>query len=139
MPLIGLFARGDIWVGFPEYSTSLTKTRVAGAANMQITQLAAWNYIDCFMMLKGAVNKDTAYKFINIALATENQKLSTTHSLAFPVKDAAIPAASPDLQYESAEQALKPAPMIPGVTVETDGPDVPFQDWVQAWIEFKVT
>ena len=106
---------------------------------MQITQLAAWNYIDCFMMLKGAVNKDAAYKFINIALATENQKLSTTHSLAFPVNGAAIPAASPDLQYESAEQALKPAPMIPGVTVETDGPDVSFQDWVQAWIEFKVT
>ena len=134
---IGLFARGDIWVGFPEYSNSLTKTREAGAANMQITQLAAWSYIDCFMMLKGAVNKDAAYKFINNALATENQKLSTAHSLAFPVNDAAIPAVSPDLQYESAEQALKLAPMMPGVTVEKDGPDVPFQDWVQAWIEFK--
>ena len=136
---IGLFARGDIWVGFPEYSNSLSKTREAGAANMQITQLAAWSYIDCFMMLKGAVNKNAAYKFINNAFATENQKLSTAHSLAFPVNDAAIPAVSPDLQYKSAEQALKLAPMMPGVTVETDGPDVPFQDWVQAWIEFKAT
>lgn len=136
---IGLFARGDIWVGFPEYSNSLAKSREAGAANMQITQLAAWSYIDCFMMLKGATNKEAAYKFINNALATENQKLSTQHSLAFPVNDGAIPAVSPELQYASAEEALKLAPMMPGVTVETDGPDVPFQDWVQAWIEFKAS
>jgi len=136
---IGLFARGDMWVGFPEYSNSLAKSREAGATNMQITQLAAWSYIDCFMMLKGAVNKEAAYKFINSSLATESQKLSTQHSLAFPVNDGAISAVSPELQYESAEQALKLAPMLPGVTVETGGPDVPFQDWVQAWIEFKAS
>ena len=134
---IGLFARGDIWVGFPEYSNSLAKTREAGAKNVQITQLAAWSYIDCFMMLKDAVNKEAAYKFINNALSVENQKLSTAHSLAFPVNDGAISSVSPELQYESAEQALTLAPMMPGVTVETSGPDVPFQDWVQAWIEFK--
>lgn len=136
---IGLFARGDIWVGFPEYSNSLAKTREAGAANVQITQLAAWSYIDCLMMLKDAPNKAAAYKFINNALSTESQKLSTAHSLAFPVNDAAIPSVSLELRYESAESALGLAPMMPGVTVETGGPDVPFQDWVQAWIEFKAS
>lgn len=136
---IGLFARGDIWVGFPEYSNSLAKTREAGAANVQITQLAAWSYIDCLMLLKDAVNTAAAYKFINNALSTESQTLSTKHSLAFPVNDAAIPAVSPELRYGSAAEALKLAPMMPGVTVETDGPDVPFQEWVQAWIEFKAS
>ena len=136
---IGLFARGDIWVGFPEYSNSLAKSREAGATNLQITALAAWSYIDCLMLLKDAQHPAAAYKFINNALATENQKLSTQHSLAFPVNDGAIPAVSAELRYGSAEEALKLAPMLPGVTVETDGPDVPFQDWVQAWIEFKAS
>lgn len=136
---VALFARGDMWVGFPEYSNSLAKSREAGAKNMQITQLAAWSYIDCFMMLKDAVHKEAAYKFINAALATESQKLSTKHSLAFPVNDGAISAIAEDLRYSSSADALAKAPMMPGVTVETGGPDVPFQEWVQAWIEFKAS
>lgn len=136
---VGLFARGDIWVGFPEYSNSLAKSREAGATNMQITQLAAWSYIDCFMMLKDAVHKEAAYKFINAALGTESQRLSTRHSLAFPVNDGAIDAIAPELRYTSSAEALAKAPMMPGVTVETGGPDVPFQEWVQAWIEFKAS
>jgi spermidine/putrescine-binding protein len=136
---VGLFARGDMWVGFPEYSNSLAKSREAGAKNMQITQLAAWSYIDCFMMLKDAVHKEAAYKFINAALGTESQKLSTQHSLAFPVNDGAISAISPALRYNSSTDALAKAPMMPGVTVDSGGPDVPFQEWVQAWIEFKAS
>jgi spermidine/putrescine-binding protein len=136
---IALFARGDMWVGFPEYSDSLAKSRQAGAKNIQITQLAAWSYIDCFMMLKDAVHKEAAYKFIDAALATESQKLSTKHSLAFPVNDGAISAIAADLRYKSSADALANAPMMPGVTVETGGPEVPFQEWVQAWIEFKAS
>lgn len=136
---VSLFARGDIWVGFPEYSNSLAKSREAGATNLQITQLAAWSYIDCLMILKDAVNVAAAYKFINEAISTESQLASTEASLAFPVNDAAIPAVSEELRYESAEEALALAPMLPGVTIERDGPDVPFQDWVQAWIEFKAS
>lgn len=136
---VALFARGDIWVGFPEYSNSLAKSREAGAPNMQITQLAAWSYIDCFMVLKDAVHKEAAYKFINAALEAGSQRLSSRHSLAFPVNDDAIDAISPDLRYASSSQALAKAPMMPGVTVDANGPDVPFQEWVQAWIEFKAS
>ena len=70
---------------------------------------------------------------------TESQKLSTQHSLAFPVNDGAISAISAELRYKSSADALAQAPMMPGVTVETGGPDVPFQEWVQAWIEFKAS
>jgi spermidine/putrescine transport system substrate-binding protein len=136
---IALFARNDIWVGFPEYSNSLVKSREAGAKNLQITQLAAWSYIDCFMMLKDGVNKAAAYNFVNNALSTESQKISTQHSLAFPVNDEAIPAISPELRYESSTAVLASAPLVPGVTVETGGPDVPFQEWVRAWEEFKAS
>ena len=136
---IALFARKDIWVGFPEYSNSLIKTRAAGANNVQITQLAAWAYIDCFMMLKDAVHKAAAYNFINAALATQSQMLSTKHSLAFPVNDEAIPAISPELTYKSSAEVLAKAPLMPGVTVEEGGPDVPFQEWVSAWEEFKAS
>ncbi|MBY6120389.1 extracellular solute-binding protein [Mameliella alba] len=134
---ISLFARGDIWVGFPEYSNSLAKSREAGATNLQKTELAAWSYIDCMMVLKDAPNREAAYKFINNALSAGAQLASTEHSMAFPVNDAAIPAIAEEMRYESAEQALELAPMMPGVTVETGGPDVPFQEWMQAWIEFK--
>lgn len=136
---IALFARKDIWVGFPEYSNSLIKTREAGATNVQITQLAAWSYIDCFMVLKDAVNKAAAYKFINSALSAESQKISTQHSLAFPVNDEAIPAISKELTYASSADVLANAPLMPGVTVEEGGSEVPFQEWVRAWEEFKAS
>ncbi len=136
---IALFARKDIWVGFPEYSNSLVKSREAGAKNMQITQLAAWSYIDCFMVLKDAVHKAAAYNFINSSLAAKSQELSTKHSLALPVNDEAIPAISPELTYKSSADVLAKAPLMPGVTVEEGGPDVPFQEWVRAWEEFKAS
>jgi spermidine/putrescine-binding protein len=136
---IALFARKDIWVGFPEYSNSLTKSREAGATNLQITQLAAWSYIDCFMFLKEALHKAAAYNFVNNALSTESQKISTRHSMAFPVNDEAISAISEALRYGSSAEVLKNAPLVPGVTVEESGPDVPFQEWVRAWEEFKAS
>jgi spermidine/putrescine-binding protein len=38
-----LFARKDIWIGFPEYSDSFVRARKAGAANVRTTMLAAWS------------------------------------------------------------------------------------------------
>jgi spermidine/putrescine transport system substrate-binding protein len=134
-----LFARKDIWVGFPEYSDSFLNSRKAGATGVKTTALAAWSYVDCFMVLKAAEHPAAAYKFINDSLDTESQKLSTAHSLAFPVNDAAVSALPKDLQYASSDSVLKAAPLMPGVTVEEGGPDVPFQQWVQAWEEFKAS
>jgi hypothetical protein len=91
------------------------------------------------MMLKDGVNKAAAYKFVNNALSTESQKISTQHSLAFPVNDGAISAISPELRYESSAAVLKSAPLVPGVTVEEGGAEVPFQEWVRAWEEFKAS
>ncbi|MBV9560450.1 MAG: extracellular solute-binding protein [Bradyrhizobium sp.] len=136
---VALFARKDIWVGFPEYSDSLMQSRKAGATNVQATMLAAWSYVDCFMVLKAAEHPAAAYKFIDIALGTESQKLTTQHSMAFPVNDEAIPAIAKELQYSSSADVLKKAPLVPGVTVEEGGRDVPFQEWVQAWEEFKAS
>jgi len=132
-----LFARGDIWVGFPEYSDSIVLCHKAGATAVKSTMLAAWSYVDCLMVLKAAEHVPAAYKFINSCLSTASQELTTAHSLAFPVNDAAISALPKELQYTSSEAVLKNAPLMPGVTVETGGPDVPFQEWVQAWEEFK--
>ncbi len=134
---VALFARKDILVGFPEYSDSLMQSRKAGATNIQATMLAAWSYVDCMMLLKGAEHPAAAYKFIDSALATESQKLTTEHSMAFPVNDEAIPAIAKELAYQSSADVLKAAPLVPGVTVEEGGSEVPFQEWVQAWEEFK--
>jgi spermidine/putrescine-binding protein len=134
-----LFARKDIWIGFPEYSDSFVRARKAGAANVRTTMLAAWSYVDCFMVLKAAEHRAAAYRFIDSSLAAGSQKLSTAHSLAFPVNDAAISALPKEMQYASSQAVLTTAPLMPGVTVEEGGPDVPFQKWVQAWEEFKAS
>jgi putative spermidine/putrescine transport system substrate-binding protein len=131
-----LFGRGDIWVGLPEYSSSVIESAKAGA-NMDITTLGAFSYVDCFMILKDAKNPAGAYAYINQALTPEAQLASTKKSQAFPVLDSAITALPKALQYKSAADVLKVAPLLPGVTVETGGPDVPFQDWVKAWEKFK--
>jgi len=131
-----LFGRGDIWVGLPEYSSSVIESNKAGAHN-SFTTLGAWSYVDCFMVLKAAKNPAGAYAYINKALTLPAQSASTKKSQAFPVLDSAIGVLPKALQYKSAEQVLKIAPLLPGVTVETSGTDVPFQEWVKAWEVFK--
>lgn len=131
-----LFGRGDIYVGLPEYSSSVIQSTKAGA-NASFTTLGAFSYVDCFMVLKDAKNPAGAYAYMNKALTPAAELASTTKSQAFPVLDSAIKALPKPLQYTSAEQVLKIAPLLPGVTVETNGPDVPFQEWVKAWEAFK--
>lgn len=131
-----LFGRGDIWVGLPEYASSVIESNKAGANN-GFTTLGAWSYVDCFMILKTAKNPAGAYAYIDKALTPEAQAASTRKSQAFPVLDSAIDELPKELRYESADEVLKVAPLLPGVTVETGGSDVPFQEWVKAWEQFK--
>lgn len=131
-----LFGRGDIYVGLPEYSSSVIEANKAGANN-GFTTLGAWSYVDCFMILKSAKNPAGAYAYINKALTPAAELASTKKSQAFPVLDSAISALPKELRYKTASQVLKQAPLLPGVTVETGGPDVPFQEWVKAWEKFK--
>lgn len=131
-----LFGRGDIYVGLPEYSSSVIESTKAGA-NAAMTTLGASSYVDCFMILKDAKNPAGAYAYINQALTPAAELASTKKSQAFPVLDSAIKALPKPLQYTSAQEVLKVAPLLPGVTVETSGPDVPFQEWVKAWEKFK--
>jgi spermidine/putrescine-binding protein len=131
-----LFGRGDIYVGLPEYSSSVIESNKAGANNA-FTTLGAWSYVDCFMILKTAKNPAGAYAYINHALTPAAELASTKKSQAFPVLDSAITALPKALRYKTASDVLKKAPLLPGVTVETGGSDVPFQDWVKAWEQFK--
>jgi spermidine/putrescine-binding protein len=131
-----LFGRGDIWVGLPEYSSSVIDSNKAGANN-GFTTLGSWSYVDCFMILKAAKNPAGAYAYINHALTPAAELASTKKSQALPVLDSAISALPKQLRYKTASEVLKIAPLLPGVTVETGGPDVPFQDWVKAWEQFK--
>lgn len=131
-----LFGRGDIYVGLPEYSSSVIDANKAGANN-GFTTLGSWSYVDCFMILKAAKNPAGAYKYIDKALTPAAQVASTKKSQALPVLDSAIGTLPPQLRYKTAGEVLEKAPLLPGVTVEKGGSDVPFQDWVKAWEQFK--
>jgi spermidine/putrescine-binding protein len=134
-----LFARRDIYVGFPEFSSSIVAAKKAGATNMKFSLLAAWSYVDCLMLLKRANNVAAAYAYMNNSLSDASQMAITAHSQAFPVNDAAIKALPEQLQYKSSDEVLASAPLLPGVTVEQNTPDIPFQQWVRAWEEFKAS
>ena len=131
-----LFGRGDAWVGLPEYSNSVISSQAAGA-NMAFNRLGSFSYVDGFMILDPCTNIASSYKYINNALTADAQKASTKVSQALPVNDAAISELPPALQYTSAADVLKDAPLVPGVTVETNTSDIPFQEWVTAWTKFK--
>ena len=131
-----LFARGDIWVDLPSYSNSVLLTQRAGV-NAGFTLLGAWSYVDCYMLLAAARNVAGAYRYMNQAIGLPAQLASTRKSLAFPVLDAAVTVLPKELQYKTAGQVLRFAPLMPGVTVKTGGPDVPFQQWITAWEQFK--
>ncbi len=131
-----LFARGDIWVDLPSYSNSVLLTQQAGVP-AAFTLLGSWSYVDCYMLLAAARNPAGGYRYMNQAIGLAAQLASTRKSLAFPVVDAAVVALPKELRYKTADQVLRFAPLMPGVTVKTGGPDVPFAQWIAAWERFK--
>ena len=131
-----LFARHDIYVDLPGYSNSFLLTRQAGI-NAQYTLLGAWSYIDCYWILAAATNVPGAYRYINQALSLRAQLASTKSSLANPVINGAITALPTAMQYKNTDALLAKLPVQPGVTVQTNGPYVPFQMWETWWEEYK--
>ena len=131
-----LFGRGDIAVSFPNFSGSLVSAQDAGA-NTGIALVGAWAFYDCWYLLAGSNNVAAAYAYMDQSLTLEAQRAMVTASLANPVRDDAIDALPENIQYESAEAVLSAAPVLPGVTVEEGTDEVPFQDWLIAWEEFK--
>lgn len=131
-----MFGRGDIYVSIPMYSNSFILSRQAGAP-VSYTTLGAFSYVDGFHVLNPDYHLATSYAYINHSLSTPAQIASTKSSLAFPVNNAAIGALPKALQYTNATDVLAKIPLLPGVTVETNTPYVPFQQWLSAWETYK--
>ena len=131
-----LLGRGDVLVDLPSFSGSLVAARDA-KLDTAYTLLGAWSYVDCWMVLKEGPNLAGTYAMMNQSLSPQAQLETTKTSLANPVVDSAVSALPEDLRYAATEDVLAKAPLLPGVTVETDGAEVPFQEWLTAWQQFK--
>ena len=131
-----LLGRGDVIVDLPSFSGSLVAAREA-KLDTAYTLLGAWSYVDCWMVLKDGPNLAGTYAMMDRSLSPEAQRETAKTSLANPVVDSAVAALPADLRYTSTEDVLAKAPLLPGVTVETDGAEVPFQEWLTAWQQFK--
>jgi spermidine/putrescine-binding protein len=131
-----LLSRGDIWVDLPSFSGALVEARKA-KLDTGFRYLGAWSYVDCWMVLKDGGNLAGTYAMLDQSLTPEAQLETTKTSLANPVVDSAVSGLPEELQYASADEVLENAPLLPGVTVEEGGDVVPFQDWLDAWEQFK--
>jgi hypothetical protein len=89
------------------------------------------------MVLRDGENLAGTYAMLDQSLSPDAQLETTKTSLANPVVDSAVAGLPSELQYDSADDVLERAPLLPGVTVEEGGDVVPFQDWLEAWEQFK--
>jgi spermidine/putrescine-binding protein len=131
-----LLGRGDIWVDLPSFSGALVEAKKADL-DTDFTYLGAWSYVDCWMVLRDGKNLAGTYAMLDQSLSPDAQLETTKTSLANPVVDSAVSGLPSELQYDSADDVLERAPLLPGVTVEKGGDVVPFQDWLEAWEQFK--
>jgi spermidine/putrescine-binding protein len=131
-----LLGRGDIWVDLPSFSGALVEAKKADL-DTDFTYLGAWSYVDCWMVLRDGENLAGTYAMLDQSLSPDAQLETTKTSLANPVVDSAVSGLPSELQYDSADDVLERAPLLPGVTVEEGGDVVPFQDWLEAWEQFK--
>jgi spermidine/putrescine-binding protein len=131
-----LLGRGDIWVDLPSFSGALVEAKKADL-DTDFTYLGAWSYVDCWMVLRDGENLAGTYAMLDQSLSPDAQLETTKTSLANPVVDSAVAGLPSELQYDSADDVLERAPLLPGVTVEEGGDVVPFQDWLEAWEQFK--
>lgn len=131
-----LLGQQDVAVAFPEFGPTFVDARDAGA-DAQPTLLGAWSYVDCYMVVHGAENEAAAYAYINNSISEDVQRAVAANSLAFPVVDSAVDALPEPLQYDSADDILANAPLLPGPPVDDAEGFVPFPEWLSAWEQFK--
>lgn len=132
-----ILARGDMLVDFPAYGPSFLTAR-EGGADIQITLLGAWSYVDCMSLYKDAENPAAAYKYIDNTLTVSAQRACSKHGAAFPVLKAATSAVPEELRYADAAEVIEQAPIVPGAPAEAgDDGIVPYSEWIAAWEDFK--
>lgn len=131
-----LLGQKDIAIAFPEFGPTFTAAQDAGA-DATFTLVAGWSYVDCLMVLKEAANAAGAYAYIDQAISPEAQAAVSAQGLAFPVVDSAVTALPEAMRYDTPDQILAEAPLLPGPPVDDSGGFVPFQEWLTAWQQFK--
>lgn len=131
-----IFGRGDAWVGVAESANTVLLMREAGL-DANFTRLASWSWWVGFMLLEGAENPAAAYAYMSKALSPDAMRASAQQSEAFPVVDEATDVIDPAWGFTSVDEVLAEAPLQPGVPIEAEGDVVVFEDWLEAWDEFK--
>ena len=131
-----ILARGDMLVDFPAYGPSFLTAR-DGGADIEITLLGAWSYVDCWSLYAGAENPAAAYKYIDNSLTVAAQRACSTKGAAFPVLRAATDAVPKELRYSNAAEVVEQAPILPGPPADSADGIVPYSEWVAAWEDFK--
>ena len=131
-----LLSRQDIAIAFPEFGPTVIAAKDAGA-DAELTLLSAWSYVDCLMIVKGGENPAGSYAWIDQAITEPAQAATSAQGLAFPVVQAAVTALPKPMQYSSPDEILSQAPLLPGVPITDADGYVPYQEWLNAWNEFK--
>jgi hypothetical protein len=131
-----LLGRGDVLVDLPSFSGSLVAAREA-KLDTAYTLLGAWSYVDCWMVLKDGPNLAGTYAMMD--------RLPVAGG---PARDGEDEPREPGGRLGRRRPPRGPALHVhggragqgaaaAGVTVETDGAEVPFQEWLTAWQQFK--
>jgi spermidine/putrescine-binding protein len=131
-----LLSREDIAIAFPEFGPTVLAAQDAGA-DAELTLLNAWSYVDCLMIVRGTTNLAGSYRWIDQSIGEPAQAATSEQSLAFPIVQAAVTVLPKPLQYSAPDEILSQAPLLPGVPITDADGYVPYQEWLNAWNEYK--
>lgn len=142
--LPAMFARGEIAVSVPDWTPSVLAAKEAGRnVKSTIPAEGGFSFVDSWMLVEGAENEAAAYALMNEAIGTTAQTAMAEYTgLGIVNKEAAgnLPEEIASVWgYDDLEKNFSQAPLFPGAPISASDGVTTYQDWLQAWTQFKAS
>jgi spermidine/putrescine-binding protein len=140
--LPAMYARGEIAAAIPDTPNTVVNLKPEGV-NLQfaIPDVGAISGADAWFMVDGAPNEAAAYALIDWAIGESSQAIQGNYLGYGITNQKAVPSIDPELaqawQYDNIDELFERAPFFEGVPLEPDDGVTSYDDWLNAWQDFK--
>lgn len=142
--LPAMYQRGEILVSVPDWTPTVIGAN-NGGRKIKSTLIAegGFSFVDCWMRVTGAEHVDEAYQVMNHAISEEAQQVIAVSTGLGIVNQKAVAKLAPDVtapwSYDEVDKVFSRAPLYGGAPIEAVGDVTTYQDWVNAWTDFKAS
>lgn len=138
-----MFKRGEVVASVVDVFNTVAGARADGKkVSGTVPKEGGLSFMDCWMLLKGAINEAAAYAVMNASISPAGQAVTGNYTMCGVVNPKALPDVTPEAKalydYDNIVASLKLAPFYDGAPVDSEGGKLATHpEWIARWSDFK--